>query len=122
MGAPPQLCDPTVADAATINAPASVVNRFPSSGGSNVQFLNGGVRVPYESGASASGHKRHGSVALLREEETNSREESYGKARLESRLVPGFVGGQRPACSEREQTIFDTMWMTFGGGSKNRET
>jgi hypothetical protein len=38
----------------------------------------------------------HGSVALLREEETNSREESYGKARLESRLVaPGFDGSVR---------------------------
>jgi hypothetical protein len=46
--------------------------------------------------SAALGHKRHGSFALPRAEETNSREESYGKARLKSRLVvPGFDGSVR---------------------------
>jgi hypothetical protein len=46
----------------------------------------------------------HGCVALLREE-TNSRGESYGKARLESRVVvPGFDGSVRRPVYLREGT------------------
>jgi hypothetical protein len=49
----------------------------------------------------------HGSVALLREEETNSREESYGKARLESRqVVPGFDRAARRPVYLRKGTIY----------------
>jgi hypothetical protein len=51
-----------------------------------------------------------GSLALLREEETNSREESYGRARLESWLVAAGFDGRYD----------DRRWMAFGT-SKNHD-
>jgi hypothetical protein len=53
------------------------------------------------------GHKRASKRALLRKEETNSREESYGKARLESRLVvPGFDGAVRRLVYLRKRSSY----------------